>query len=321
MDPFLLGIAMEVGKACAPTVGMCANLPGVNELVGHMLRPPDAVRVVDQGVVCDTYNDASYTIPKVIWTYWDDSNLPEFVSVNLARWRRVIGQEYRVILITKDTLEQYIPRDALPPNLDQYGKPQQSDWIRFYVLHHHGGIWADTGILFNSKAALDALYADAIQKRVDMLGFYLDRMQTNARFPVIESWFFMVPALSPVMRLWFQEYDRAVRMGFAAYRIYATDMLGVDSQRIFEEHPTYLTCYLCLQTVIQVLAPQSRLYLQCAEDTMLRMQHIAAWNPVAIWVMVRHPAFFTALPLVKLRWSDRLSVDVQQIREGEHSRT
>jgi hypothetical protein len=188
------------------------------------------------------------------------------------------------------------------------------------LLRQYGGIWADSGILFNSQAALIEMHDRAVRERVDLAGFYLECMQSSPHCPVVENWFFMVPSPAEtashsarsLIERWFDEYERAVRIGFPAYRTYAEQQLGVDPQRIFAESPTYLTCHLCLQTVLQVKMPTAKLYLLRAEDTMLKVHRAAGWNLAMIWLLLYQPAS-RRIPFIKLRGGDRMGIDVQRL--------
>lgn len=233
-----------------------------------------------------------YYIPNVIWTYWHSDDLPEFVRFNLERWKCTFGNEFEIRLITNSNIFDYIPSCKFPTNLKSYSKPHQADWVRLYLLKHYGGIWADNGILFNDIDALLNMKKNAYKYRAHLVGFFIDGLQTLCDMPVIENWFLMVPhpssSCSRFIDLWFEEFDKAIEMNFANYRHHAEIKLGVNSQRLFKSNVSaksfnpnidvYLTCHLALQTVLQKRFRDARLYLQCAEDTMLRLQYFCDWS-------------------------------------------
>ncbi len=113
-----------------------------------------------------------------------------------------------------------------------------------------------------------------------------------------------------LLELWFGEYSNAIAMGFAAYRRHAERALGVDSQKLFNTPgDTYLTCHLCMQTLLQHTLrarnlPYPNLYLERAEDSMFFVQHSMRW---VMWFTGK--ALLTQralrLPYIKLRGLDR----------------
>jgi restriction system protein len=59
-----------------------------------------------------------------------------------------------------DTFRKYV--DAVPPaNFGALSPQHRADWIRLALLKRYGGLWADSGIIFNSEAALDEIYDEA----------------------------------------------------------------------------------------------------------------------------------------------------------------
>lgn len=269
-----------------------------------------AVRKTIQGH--SHYNQASYSIPKVIWTYWHTSNVTEFVDFNIKRWNRILGSTYEIRLIHDKNISTYISSSEMPANLSSYSKQHQADWIRLYLIKNYGGIWADSGILFNSLEALNEIHINAEQLYVDLAGFNIAKFQVLPQFPVIENWFFMAPKHSPLISLWLKEYEKALAMSFPTYRRYAEHELHVNSQRIFEnQETTYLTCHLCLQTVLQCYLPDAKLYLLCAEDTMFRIQAEMSWMSWLI-ATVLNERISQRLPYIKLRGNDRQDFSVKR---------
>ena len=278
--------------------------------------------------------NTNYYIPRIIWTYWHTNTLPDFVNFNLDRWKRILGSEYEIRLLNEDTLKQYISSNAIPSNLKtDYSKQHQSDWIRCYLLKTYGGIWADSGILFNSLKAFNYIYDTATSYQVDYAGFNIAKFQVLADFPVIENWFIMVPqpnnlsssssiSLSSLfkpslMELWFEEFDQAIRMGFVNYKDYAEKKLKVNSQKIFETKSCiYLTCHLCMQTVLQYRLKSNppRLFLQCAEDTMFYIHSTMRWNLLNIGYAVQTPQALK-LDYIKLRNCDRMFINSEKIKK------
>lgn len=213
----------------------------------------------------------TYILPKIIWSYWNDRNIPKDVKQILDHRKRILDT-YEHIVLHEDTVWEYID-DAPPPNFDTLGHAHKADWIRLVLLKKYGGCWMDASIIINSKEAMDGLFSVAREKRVDLSAFYLD-MRTFNRQPhtYIENWFIIAPQQSPLIQKWLNEYEHAIRIGFDDYK-----------QQVHERIPdynrfsTYLTQHVCLQVVLQNSWMMPNIYLSKAEDSMFKI-HSTCWK-------------------------------------------
>lgn len=262
-------------------------------------------------------------VPSIIWTYWHSTtSVPPLVQHNIARWRRMLGKWYDIRLLNRDTVSEWIDESEVPRNLHTHQVAHQADWYRLYLLNRYGGIWADTGILFNDVNVLLNMQRQAEREQVDYAGFYLEQFQTVPHRPVIENWFIMCPETAPgeertLISLWLQEYTLAVNMGFKAYKQYAVQQLNVNPQKLFKlPNEVYLTCHLCMQTVLQIrIRPRSyRIYVVCAEDTAFRLHKALNWDLVQLNKALVRPECL-AIPMIKMRGPDRMMLDMERFIE------
>ena len=57
---------------------------------------------------------------------------------------RSVNSECKVILITSDNLADYVlPEHPLHPSYEKLSYIQRSDYLRAYLMHHHGGVYMD----------------------------------------------------------------------------------------------------------------------------------------------------------------------------------
>ena len=70
----------------------------------------------------------------------------------------------------------------------------------------------DSGIILNQS--INNLYRDCVSNKADLLVFKILGKQTNPKYPVAESWLLMAPPQSPVVTLWLEEFERAIKMKF-----------------------------------------------------------------------------------------------------------
>jgi len=198
----------------------------------------------------------AYSLPKLIWVYWDTSERPPIIekikqynSTNLLGWT--------IIYLDNNRLSTYIPNEAYPPKYETIGVAAKSDWMRLYLLSVYGGCWLDAGIVLNTPAAMQDLYNESLMTQADLTCFQTRPLtfvhRTGRILPkLIDSWCIMAPLRSTMIRLWRQEFERAIDMGFLAYK-QAAIRRGVDISAIHFDGPedTYLTVHITIQAVVQ----------------------------------------------------------------------
>lgn len=248
-----------------------------------------------------------YDLPKIVWTHWDSDDLPEVCRLCIARTRRVLHDWDVRFITTPEFLKLYSP----PAEFGSLAKQAQSDFIRLWLLKEYGGTWMDISIVLNKS--LNDLYDESVATQAECTGFYLDGYTTNPSYPVFESWFIMAPIGSRVIASWYEEFYKAVTMGFAKYKK-AAQAEGVDMQRIFQnENDTYLTIHLCYQVVIQKRMQANILYKK-AEDTMYSVHQKCDFDESCMKTEFAKPAV-RDIPYIKLRGGDRALFPVTYFAE------
>jgi len=238
-----------------------------------------------------------YDLPKILWTHWDSDNLPELCRLCIERTRRILHDWDVRLLTTPAFLKMCTP----PPEFAALSKQHQADFIRIWLLKEYGGTWMDISIVLNKS--LNDLYDESVATQAECTGFYLDGFTTNQAYPVFENWFIMAPKGSRVIALWYEEFYKAVTMGFANYKRLARSQ-GVDMQKIFSgEDDTYLTMHLCYQVVIQKLVEPNILYKK-AEDSMYLVHQKCDFDGNCMRKEFKKP-YVRDIPWIKLRGGDR----------------
>jgi hypothetical protein len=189
-----------------------------------------------------------------------------------------------------------------PTEFHALTKQHQADFIRIWLLKEYGGTWMDISIVLNKS--LNNLYDEAVATKAECAGFYLEGFTTNPAYPVFENWFIMAPKDSHFIALWYDEFYKAVTMGFANYKRHAKSQ-GVDMQRIFQkDDDTYLTMHLCYQVVIQKRMQQPNILYKKAEDTMYSVHQKCGFDGSCMKTEFANPAV-RDIPYIKLRGGDR----------------
>jgi hypothetical protein len=240
-----------------------------------------------------------YRIPKIVWTHWDNAELPELCASILRRNKQLL-YDWDVRFFTSDEFLQW----CQPPNgYHELSIQAKTDFMRLWLLNEYGGVWMDISIVLN--ISINHLYEECMRQRAELSGFYLSGFTTIPQYPVFESWFIMAPQNSRIIQLWYNEFLSAIQTGFGVYKRKCRTE-GVEFQNIFNsEDDTYLMIHLCFQTVIQKRCwlPPHILYRR-AEDTMFHIHSMCNWEKECMQTHFRLPYIHT-IPYIKLRGPDR----------------
>jgi hypothetical protein len=250
-----------------------------------------------------------YTLPKVVWTHWNEENPPEHVQKNIERMRKMLP-DWQVKFLTTDEFLHSINQEEIPAGFQNLRVEHQADWIRLKLLKAYGGCWIDSGIILNQS--INALYRDCVTNKADLLVFKILGTQTNPLYPIAENWFIMAPPASPVITLWLEEYERAIKMGFKRYKEKLKEE-GVDLQKLMNSPgDVYLTQHGCYQKVLQQrMPPNAKVVYHIAEDTMFKIHaKICKWDKECIWRTLQDVEYCRTIPYIKLRGGDRKHVNI-----------
>jgi len=186
-------------------------------------------------------NEESYILPKIIWTYWHDEALPEFVS-NIQKQNKLILKDWSYIMIHENTLKKYI--NDLPPNYILLGQSHKADYIRLALLEKFGGVWLDATVTVNSLKQFEAMYNQSLTLQSEFTGFYTPMgLRNKDPSTFIESWFIMAPKDSRVIKEAYKEFTMACTTDFESYRTKALkeNVLSTNIYNPENPHDVYLT--------------------------------------------------------------------------------
>lgn len=213
-----------------------------------------------------------HNIPKKIWSYWHDTNLPKFVQICIQSWKKY-NPDYEIVVLNKDAVKQYV---HIPENINNHPNFNDSiqrytDLVRLYVLEEHGGVWLDASILM--KKPLDVIFE---KKPGDFYAYYIDEFTENKNYPVIENWFFACEKGCPFVNAWKEEFLRL--KDYENVTEYVKDTTKtVDKQKIL--WPEYLAMHVSAQKVLQIdKYPLDKLVLYRAEDEPLYYFEKSGWD-------------------------------------------
>jgi hypothetical protein len=254
-------------------------------------------------------NRIPYTLPKIVWTHWDSEDVPEAVVKTVERMRKMLP-DWQVNFVTTDQFLSSINQEEIPAGFQNLRVEHQADWIRLKLLKAYGGCWIDSGIILNQS--INNLYRDCASQKADLLVFKILGTQSNPQYPIAENWFLLAPPASPMITVWLDEYERAMKMGFKRYKDRMKEE-GVDLQKLMEKpEDVYLTQHGCYQKVIQQrMPPNAKVVYHVAEDTMFKIHaKVCKWDKQCIWNTLKDVDYCKTIPYIKLRGGDRKHVNI-----------
>jgi hypothetical protein len=181
-------------------------------------------------------------IPKIIWSYWNDSHIPHIVKICQKSWIEH-HPDHTIILMSKENFGHYVD---IPENMRFIDSDAHfADILRILVIEKYGGFWFDASIMCfaHLKTVFD------VSRSCEFNGYFMDNFTTNPKYPVIENWLFGAPANSRFMQAWRKELFKASTFDSNMEYVDHVKAGGVDIQDI--PYPEYLTMHIAAQTVLQ----------------------------------------------------------------------
>ncbi len=236
----------------------------------------------------------SYDLPRVIWSYWEGTEVPKIIQLAHARAKQKMPN-WEIHLLNQNTVKSYLDMNTVPANFDSLAVQHKADWIRVALLRAHGGVWLDAAIIINDGNALDELLKESIAAHSEFTGF------TLGGDSYIENWFMMAPKHSEVIDKIYDEFSRAIEIGFSNYKDNLERETHIQINPRIYTTGTYLTQHSCIQAVVQArLGRPPRMVLKPSEESMFKLQHDCNWNFECFVTSVLKPETYK-IPYLKLR--------------------
>ena len=200
-------------------------------------------------------------IPKIIWTYWHEEKLPEFIQKCIDTWKQH-NPTYEINILNDKSLSKYLPDISFDKYKFATTLQRKSDMIRLHILAKYGGVWSDASIIMHKS--LNELLKN---KTAEFIGYYLELFTTNHDYPVIENWFFACKPNTKLINAW-----RDIFLTINYYETIEDYVAHIKSNTDFQniDAPDYLTMHIAVQYVLQNMMSideiKNRLFLHKAED-------------------------------------------------------
>jgi len=259
-------------------------------------------------------------IPKIVWAYWHQIPVPDFIAKCQANWRQ-FAPDHELRLLHQGNIRDWLQDGELLQRLDALPPYRQADWLRLQLLAAHGGIWIDASILLCQSLAW--VHKTQIEQGSEFVGFYISRFTSRPDQPIVENWFMAAQPASPFVKALAAEFDLAITMGEEAY-LAALDQQGVRArvvQALGPKDQIYLIMHVAAAVVLDRHPLAYSLALSRAEDSALAFHAALGWRKRHMFACLALLPCPKRLPmLIKLRGGDRRvferGVTLGKVRKG-----
>jgi len=237
---------------------------------------------------------------KIIFSFWHCDDIPLSVKVAIHTWKKH-NPDYKICLVTLDTVDNYIDTNDLPSNLKNKAIQYKTDCIRLLLLEKYGGIWIDSTILI-TKPLTEWQTND-----FDIGGYEADFFTTKKDKPVFENWFIATSkSNSDIIKEWKNEFFRSAE--YDDINDYINDLeKTIDLQNINGKH--YLSMHCAFLKIINNKTYKFKFFPACKNNGPLSYLCNNNWNSNYSIFLFFLPSKNKPLPIYKLRGLERNLLD------------
>jgi len=269
------------------------------------VKIPEAPHKIITGIKNVNSSDA-HAIPRIIWSYWHELPLPNFVTLCHNNWQQH-APDHEIRILNKNTIGEWISADKIPDYFYALPPYRQADWLRLQLLATYGGIWVDASIIMTRN--LNWLHEIQQQENSEYVGFYINLYTNRPDKPIIENWFMAATMGSCFIRDLALEFNRAIQLGESVYLKEIIEK-GKFTDIIQLIAPAKMQQYLIMHVAASVLLDKDngryRLALFRAEDTAFVFHSLLHWSKRTLHFKLTLTPCPKKLPFfIKLRGGER----------------
>jgi hypothetical protein len=220
---------------------------------------------------------SSYSIPKVIYTYWDHFEENEIVQTIVSTWSAKIPGDWKINILSAKNVHHYVDPKLLERWMALQDSIRFSDFLRIYLLSTHGGVWMDAGILVINGSFLDTFRQEMMHRKMDIL-LYEFKVFSLPNQPYLENWFFMCPQNSRFMKDLYHEFSRSLTMGFISYKNQVLAPHVSFKYIRLQGDDTYHMQHGIINYLVKTKTKKYSMLLKNATDSMFKAQEKNGWD-------------------------------------------
>ena len=186
-------------------------------------------------------------IPKVIWTYWHEPELPSLIKKFINTWKKH-NPDFKIIILNHQNIKTFLPTEDL--DILNYEKDitqtRFSDIVRYNILYKYGGIWSDISII--CLKSYNSILKEMENKNLEYYG-YLHNDNPKKDQTLISSWFFVCVPNSIFLKDIVSNMNEVKNFDNVSYFIQDMEK-SIDTNSIKTKHKVYLWNYIITKYVL-----------------------------------------------------------------------
>ena len=220
-------------------------------------------------------NYDNYELPKNIYVYWNQPN-NQIINSNIKLWKSKVPHDWKIIFINENTLQNHVSKEFIN-KYKNLNPTRFSDFLRLELLHNHGGVWIDAGIIIIDGNFLDNFRSEMITHKYDATIYNLiDNNLLDT--PYLENWFIMAPKNSYYIKDLYKEFNKAFEMDFVKYKKEILIPSSVNlTKTIKHGDNTYLMQHAIVNYLFKI-GCKYKLNIKDSYDSMFKLHKLNNWN-------------------------------------------
>lgn len=154
--------------------------------------------------VCAT--GGSYCFPRVVWTYWTGSGIPDDINEMLNVTRESLTH-ITFCFLTDGNLSDFLHDRMFPQSFQTLHPRGKADYVRVCLLEKYGGVWIDASMIINSEREMEWIILEAVKFRSVFVGSH---PQSQRRAYIFEAAIMGCPQNSSYMKVLKIEFDEMI---------------------------------------------------------------------------------------------------------------
>ncbi|MDC4318532.1 capsular polysaccharide synthesis protein [Acinetobacter nosocomialis] len=222
--------------------------------------------------IIDTLNNQNEIhIPKIIWMFWNDKELPELVFYCIENIKK-LHPDFEVNILNCNNVGNFIDINFFELT-KKMPLPNISDLIRLKLLSRYGGIWMDSSIILQQP--LDEFF---LLSGYDLIGYYNVFQTINGNVPVIESWLLAAPKNSKFILTWLEIFQSVEELG--SHLFFEEFKKDPDFMEFSSglTNPEYLIVYLAARKAYKKLYKSLSLKFYPCDDSAFSVSIYSNWR-------------------------------------------
>jgi hypothetical protein len=149
-------------------------------------------------------------IPKIIWLYWHDGDMPVICQQCIKRAER-LNPDFKINIVGKENAHSFLPElSSIDLKNSNIPIANYSDLIRLSLLEKYGGFWLDASVILNTSLdyfidLIKAQQAELVAFTMPKPGVIAAPISTLA-YPNTETWFLGATKGSRFITDWKNEF-------------------------------------------------------------------------------------------------------------------